>query len=89
MISLDALNALDDPDACVMPIDRALSQFPGLSLSELESDELRFGRTLADRSEGAGRYRLYATDGRFVGLGLVEATVLRADRLMATSGVSS
>lgn len=85
MISLNALNEMDDPGTCVMPIDRALSQFPSLSLSEFESDELRFGRKLAERRESVGRYRLYAVDGRFFGLGLIEAEVLRADRLMATS----
>lgn len=89
MISLDALNDMESPGTSVMPIDRALLQFPALSLSEFESDELRFGRKLTDRGESAGRYRLYATDGHYFGLGLVEAAVLRADRLMATSCVLS
>ncbi len=85
MFGLDALNQLDDPDACIMPIDRALAQFTQLTLSEHESGELCFGRKLADRAESDGRYRLYAPDARFFGLGLVESSVLRADRLMATS----
>ena len=85
MISLDALNESVEPATSVFAIDRALRQFESLTLSADEVAEMRFGRRVPGRQEVPGRHRLYAETGEFVGLGLIEAGVLRADRLMAVS----
>lgn len=85
MIPLATLSEMDDPVTCVAPIDRALVQFARIETSPHEVAELRFGRKIGDRSETDGRYCLYDESSGFIGLGLIETGVLRADRLMATS----
>jgi len=85
MVTLDAINDAPDPQVHVLPIAHAMPQFPPLPLSPSEFSELAFGRRLAGRVEPDGRYRLYAAEGGFVGLGLTESGILRADRLMATA----
>lgn len=84
MVELESLNECVDPAACVLAIDQAMPQFAPLALEEAELAELKFGRVVAGRAEAEARYRLYAVDGTFVGLGLVREGVLRVDRLMAT-----
>ena len=83
MVQLAQLNELDDPTTIVLPIERAIGQFPVLDLSDVAWNELRCGRVVSGREETAGRYRLLRTDGTFAGLGLIEGEVLRVDRLMA------
>jgi tRNA pseudouridine55 synthase len=85
MIPLETLSEMDDPLSSIAPIDRALVQFARIEVSAHEVAELRFGRKISDRSETDGRYRLYDESSGFIGLGLIETGVLRADRLMATS----
>lgn len=85
MVSLEALNEAPDPGVHVLAIDTAMPQFPALVPTADEFAELGFGRRVTGRGEGDGRYRLYAVDGGFVGLGRVEHGILRADRLMATA----
>lgn len=81
------LAALADPvarAALVLPVDEAMPQFPALALDDDVASALRFGRRPAVTVAAEGRHRLYAPDGSFFGLGIIESGVLRADRLMAT-----
>ncbi|HQW81948.1 MAG: tRNA pseudouridine(55) synthase TruB [Rhodanobacteraceae bacterium] len=84
MVSLETLNDSADPSVYVLPIDRAMTQFPAITLDIDALTELKFGRRVTGRAENDGRYRLYAIDGSFVGLGMTDAKIMRADRLMAT-----
>lgn len=84
MVELEALNEALDADVHVHPVDRAMPQFAALQLDDADLAELKFGRIVAGRGETDARYRLYAADGAFAGLGLVREGVLRVDRLMAT-----
>lgn len=84
MLGLDELNDCVEPAAYLLPIDRAIGQFPALALDAAALAELHFGRVVGGRVEADGRYRLYRPDGDFTGLGLITNGCLRADRLMAT-----
>ena len=85
MVGLDLLNAADDPTRHVLPIEAAMPQFPPVVLTALEYAELAFGRRVTGHPEADGRFRLYGSAQQFLGLGLVEHGILRADRLMATA----
>jgi tRNA pseudouridine55 synthase len=85
MVDLAALNEAEDPGLYVLAIDRAMPQFPPIALAPSDYAELAFGRRVTARPEADGRYRLYDGQGAFVGLGLVDHGILRADRLMATA----
>jgi tRNA pseudouridine55 synthase len=84
MVTLEILNDCVDPGHFVLPIDRAMAQFPALTLDSAAMTELKFGRRVTGRTESAGRFRLYDPAGGFFGLGQVDTGILRADRLMAT-----
>ena len=85
MVGLDLLNAADDPARHVLPIEAAMPQFPPITLASSDYAELAFGRRVTGRPEADGRFRLYGSAQQFLGLGLVEHGILRADRLMATA----
>lgn len=85
MVDLETLNEAPDPGVHVLAIDTAMPQFPPIALAADEQAELGFGRRVTGRTETDGRYRLYALEGEFIGLGRVEHGILRADRLMATA----
>jgi tRNA pseudouridine55 synthase len=87
-VTLDTLDTLPpaDRDGLLQPVDALLANLPRLELDE--DATLRFGRGQAVRSgQGipAGRLRVYAADGRFLGLGRADADGQVAPaRLVAT-----
>lgn len=85
MVDLAMLNEADDPGVHVFAIDQAMPQFPPVVLTSSDYAELCLGRRVAGRVESEGRFRLYTEANGFVGLGLVDHGILRADRLMATA----
>jgi tRNA pseudouridine55 synthase len=83
-ISLAELAALDEPerDVRLLPVETLLSSLPGLDLGDVDARRLCRGQAV-DRSDlGEGDYRVHAA-GRFIGVGRVNASVLRPRRLMA------
>lgn len=78
MVTLEELEAAlaeqaGDPaclDALLVPIDRALQDYPPLTLGSSEASYLRNGHAVACGSDlPLGRVRLYDTGGTFLGLG--------------------
>lgn len=69
----------------LLPVDRAVGQFPELVLSETQVTALFQGRVLSDasRSEEEGDVRLYDVHKHFLGLGsITEDAALKAKRLI-------
>ena len=74
-------------DAQLLPVTRALDQFPELILSDTNSLEIAQGKRIhLQNSVSTGLYRLATENGRFMGLGEVIPTgELVAKRLMNTA----
>lgn len=69
-----AQNGLDALDSLLLPIDRALPDWPSLKLSHDLEDGLRHGRRVtANPSWALGRVRLYGPTSGFFGLGEVRS----------------
>lgn len=69
-----AKNGVAALDSLLLPIDRALKEWPSLKLSHEFEDGLRHGRPVpADPSWALGRVRLYGPTTGFFGLGEVRA----------------
>jgi tRNA pseudouridine55 synthase len=77
----------DQLDDLLLPVTRALMQFPELKLDAASSLEISQGkRVQLDVSEAAGLCRLVTDEGRFMGLGKVDPDgELTAKRLMNTA----
>lgn len=86
MYTLETLSSLslNQLQACLLPIERAVNGLPMVQLSSAAIDELQYGRCVKQAvSASTGDVRLYA-DGEFFGLG--ELTLdgeLKAKRLLA------
>lgn len=91
---LDLLRALTLPelealviaerDARLAPVDALLARVPAATLGQGDVERVLHGQGVRWQGAAGGRYRLYATDGRFLGLG--EASVdgwLNPRRLVA------
>lgn len=70
--------------AALLPADAAIADLPRLDVDVGTADALVLGRQPPSNST-AGRYRVYAPDGRFVGLIEATSTLLRAVRLTAST----
>lgn len=74
-ITLDALEALSpaERDGLLQPTDALLANLPRLELGGEATLRFGHGQTVRVGQEGlAGRLRIYAADGRFIGLGRAE-----------------
>ncbi len=80
----DGMDQLDD---LLVPLTRALAQFPELELDSASCVDICHGKCVnADHARAPGLYRLVSDQGRFVGLGEVNAAGdLKAKRLMNTA----
>ncbi|HEU4617045.1 MAG TPA: tRNA pseudouridine(55) synthase TruB [Gammaproteobacteria bacterium] len=67
-------------DRLLLPMDGVLADRPSLTLSERDERAIREGRPVQDRSWPAGVTRLYAADGRFLGVAEISAEGALAKR---------
>jgi tRNA pseudouridine55 synthase len=86
-VRLDALEemTLQERRAHLKPVDTLLARLPDLILSEAAAHLVCTGRRALITVAGGGYFRLYAADGRFLGLGEVVEGELVGKRLMNTS----
>ncbi len=74
----------DDPWSYVVPIDRALSFIPKVSLDTFSGKKILSGNPVLLREEpGDGYVRIYIDDS-FVGVGVVTGKVLKPERLLVS-----
>lgn len=77
MLDMDALeahaqNGLEALDAVLLPLDRALENYPGVELEASSAFYLQQGQAvLVPRAPTSGLVRLYSTQQRFLGVGEV------------------
>ncbi len=75
--SLDELQGQTDtseilPDACLLPVQAALSDFPELRVNSSAADSLKQGRVIQpDYAIGPGLLNLVTENGQFIGIGEV------------------
>lgn len=78
-VTLDALRAMTPEQAAaqVIPIDRLLQDYPALTVTENQSVRFCHGGALDQKrlrgTQGDGLYRVYAPNGRFLGLGILQS----------------
>jgi tRNA pseudouridine55 synthase len=86
MMRLEELEAAAVDQWPILPADRAVEHLPALQLDAGGVKALAHGKTLALAARQPGTCRLYAPDGRFVGLGTADAAhTLRVLRLFAAA----
>ncbi len=79
---LESMSA-EERDACLLPLDCMLQDYPRLKLEELQVRRLAQGQRLAlDTGLPDGKVRLYGSQG-FIGLGSVQGRKLAPERLVA------
>jgi tRNA pseudouridine55 synthase len=87
MVTLEQLEtmSLEERYTHLVPMETAVIQFPQIDLTALDGLSLRQGKVLTHTGSPSGLYRLYSTEGEWLGLGLVneETEVLKAHRLLA------
>ena len=86
-VTLEALQALDTDrrDACLQPPDCLVATLPRVQLSDADTARLLHGQPVAQQGEPAARCRLFAPEGRFLGIGRWRNDGLLApDRLIRT-----
>lgn len=85
-VSLASLEALEmtEREALLLPVDAFLEALPRLDLDASQSLALCQGRALPWQGGGNGDLRLYGPEG-FLGVGGVEAGLLKSRRLLATA----
>ena len=70
----------------LLPVDAALRHLPEIRLRPVATAQLLRGQAITVEAEPAALVRIYDTDSqRFIGVGSVNAGVLRANRLVAAS----
>lgn len=87
-VALDALEAMDPAQRRqrLMPVDSLVTALPTLTLDGAAVRLVSTGRAAPLAGVAPGLHRLYAADGRFLGLGEVAGAELIPRRLMATDG---
>ncbi len=72
-------------DACLTPVDQALTDWPRVQLDARQSQHILHGRILdwPDQPNGSARCRIYSVSGDFIGLGEIAGNQLFPRRLMA------
>jgi tRNA pseudouridine55 synthase len=88
MFTMDELleKSPEDVMSALLPMERAISTLPSLTLDSQQVLALQQGKTLpsVDISQGTGSIRLYTKDSQFMGLGdLQEDGLLKAQRLLS------
>jgi tRNA pseudouridine55 synthase len=83
-VGLDALAALDAGarDALLRPVVALVGHLPAVTLAEPAGARFRCGQTVAAPQAAAGRFRVYGTDGAFLGIGESGGGELRPRRLV-------
>lgn len=84
--TLEQLEAMTEAerDACVMPLESLMPDFPVLALDAVQIKRLAQGQRLAlDTGLPDGKLRLHGPDG-FIGIGLLQGRRLSPDRLLST-----
>ena len=88
MVTLDEIEQVaeqgfDALDALLIPVDRALSHLPAVSLAVGDAARIGHGQALEWVAKQEGYRRLYDEEGRFLGIGEVRDDKLHPRRLMA------
>lgn len=72
-VTLDQVQAAQDPEALLLPVDAYFSQYPTLTISPEEEKKVRNGACLVWAGEALdGQYRVYGQDGAFLTLSQLE-----------------
>ena len=89
-LTLEQLEGLspDDRDATLRAPDALCPALPAIALDAASSKAFGHGQVIGGRIEAAGEFRIYADDGRFLGIGVIAAAghdqaMLTAVRLMS------
>ncbi|MBQ3427042.1 MAG: tRNA pseudouridine(55) synthase TruB [Clostridia bacterium] len=76
--TIEALDALDDISASLMPVDTLFIDLPEIHLNEKQEKSITNGVRMTWRGGKEGqRYRLYGADGRFLCVSVIEDMRLR------------
>ncbi len=82
---IEALSEGERP-GLLLPVDALVQDLPELALPEPEEAAFRQGQTVSAPCSAQGRVRVYAADGRFLGVGLAEPPgSLRPKRLLSSA----
>jgi tRNA pseudouridine55 synthase len=86
-VRFDAFEAMALPErrAHLKPVDTLVARLPGLTLDHAAARLICTGRRAMITVPGGGFFRLYAADGRFLGVGEATGGELVGKRLMDTS----
>jgi len=86
-ISLDELESRGHLSAELLPVDAALKHLPEIGLLPAATAQVLRGQAITVEAAPAACVRIYDADSqRFIGVGSVDAGVLRAQRLVASAG---
>jgi len=67
-VTLEQIQAAEDPAALLLPVEAYFSDNPALTLSPALSKQVRNGMTVVFPEAAPGRYRVYGSDGAFLAL---------------------
>jgi tRNA pseudouridine55 synthase len=80
-VPLAALKDADDVRSALLPLDRAIPDWPAVLLTPEEERFIVTGRPIAQSGEGDGKVRLYDSSGELVALGRLAAGQIRPIRV--------
>lgn len=84
MLTLEQIAELDKPLSCLLPMQEALVEYPQLSLTQPQTQDLIHGKQV-QRSEADDTYCLFDHNQIFMGLGLLENNRLRVKNIFMKS----
>jgi tRNA pseudouridine55 synthase len=84
MVSLESLQASENPQKYLLSSDAALTEYNGIHLNQQQAQDLIHGKQTVI-SETDGMYRLYDSQGLFMGMGKVFNQSLRVHKLFMKS----
>ena len=67
-VTLEQIQAAEDPAALLLPVEAYFSDHPALTLSPALSKQVRNGMTVVFPEAAPGQYRVYGSDGAFLAL---------------------
>jgi|SRR5690554_211479 len=84
MVTLEQLEAQDNPQQLLLSMDSALQEYPQIDLLETATRDLIHGKQVATDGND-GLYRLYDQNGLFLGMGQVTEKYLKVHKLFMKS----
>ncbi len=80
--TLEDLLKFNEPENFVIPIDKALSFLPSVSLNLSQGKKLLQGSSILLNDESLDGYVRIYTEGKFIGVGLLKGGTLKPERLL-------